>query len=563
MNLQVLKTFANKACDILKMGVNDGRFNELTNLIYIKFQYPDVLNDFIKLDYSLIIDNYKILLNNDEIFFPTNIIKPSILRDIMTHFNNHNVDKDCFGDVFEYLLSYAVSNQKNLGEFYTPQHIIQFMIKMIKPQAGETVLDPFCGTGGVLTECLKYNPDVIVHGAEITTNARVAIMNIILHGGDRYSGVDHIDSLENPIDGIYDCVITNMPFSQNVSLNVSAYYYNGLAKKSGDGVCILHCFKSIKKGGRMALLVPEGVLFKKTLSSVRQFLLENAKLELVVSLPQGVFLPYTGVKTSILYFTGCHEDNISTRDPILFYEVKNDGYTLDNHRRPIDDNDLKIIGDIDFSKLAVEYEKIKENDYNLIANRYTEESSNKNPSTVQEKWDMVKLGELLIPITKSDFLKTKKQEPQLRPVISQAKCSNIGNSNNNTRTVDDTPNNFPVIIFDDFTTSYKYINPIIDYTFEIESPNTIFLQNKNNNNLKYISYAMEIIKFKPSIHKRHWISEYSNFYIPIPPIETQQKIVEEFENIESIITSYEGMLRSFKREREIGLSSYVYEQYYK
>ena len=100
----------------------------------------------------------------------------------------------------------------------------------------------------------------------------------------------------------------------------------------------------------MAIIVHEGMLFKKTLSSVRRFLLENAKLEIVISLPQGVFLPYTGVKTSILYFTGCHEynENTTNRDPILFYEVKNDGYTLNNHRRPIEENDLEYIDYIDF-----------------------------------------------------------------------------------------------------------------------------------------------------------------------------------------------------------------------
>ena len=104
-------------------------------------------------------------------------------------------------------------------------------------------------------------------GEEITATARLAEISMILHGGG-HSGVRHIDSLENPIDGKYDCIMTNMPFSQKVSLETSAGYYDGLAKKSGDGACMLHCFKAVKKGGRMALIVPEGVLFKTVLFTV-------------------------------------------------------------------------------------------------------------------------------------------------------------------------------------------------------------------------------------------------------------------------------------------------------
>ncbi|MCP4653739.1 MAG: N-6 DNA methylase, partial [Candidatus Omnitrophica bacterium] len=104
-----------------------------------------------------------------------------------------------------------------------------------------------------------------IFGSEITTNSRLAKMNMILHG-DGHSGVKQLDSLENPVDNKYDIVITNMPFAQKIK--ESHLYYNGIAKNSGDGVCFVHCFKAAKKGGSMAFVVPEGVLFSKNLSDV-------------------------------------------------------------------------------------------------------------------------------------------------------------------------------------------------------------------------------------------------------------------------------------------------------
>jgi type I restriction enzyme M protein len=267
-------------------------------------------------------------------------------------------------------------------------------VNLVNPKFKETVYDPFCGTGGFLTQAFNHIKDntlinteeekerlkeQTVFGSEITTNSRLAKMNMILHG-DGHSGVKQLDSLENPIDGKYDVVITNMPFAQKTQ---SAHlYYNGIAKNSGDGVCLLHCFKSVKKGGRMAVIVPEGVLFRDSLKNVRKFLIDNAVLQTVVSLPQGVFLPYAGVKTNILYFTDCHSKK--TKDKIWFFNVRNDGFTLDNHRKRIKDNDLKKVDYVDFLKRydkesfldlgfsETNLEKIKKNKYSLVGSFYVD-----------------------------------------------------------------------------------------------------------------------------------------------------------------------------------------------
>nr|WP_041471982.1 N-6 DNA methylase [Rickettsia africae] len=129
-----------------------------------------------------------------------------------------------------------------------------------------------------------------------------------------------------------------MPFSQTITKktskngktitenHITSLFNNGIAKNNGDAACVLHCLQNLKEGGRMALVVPEGFLFRKDTAAVRQFLLSKAKLQLVISLPQqGTFLPYTGVKTSILYFIDVHKPN--NQKEYWFYEVKNIGVT--------------------------------------------------------------------------------------------------------------------------------------------------------------------------------------------------------------------------------------------
>jgi type I restriction enzyme M protein len=194
MDHNELKKFIDGACQILKMGATDSRLDEFSNLTYIKFKYPNALSEFLKLDDSLILDYYQRFLSKNDLFVKTNIENKSILRSIIKYFNDYEIDKDYLGDAFEYLMSQMMAGDRSLGEFYTPRHIIETLVKMVNPQAGENVYDPFCGTGGILVECLKHNKGVTVHGKEITSNARIAKINIDLHGGDS-SNIIKCDSL--------------------------------------------------------------------------------------------------------------------------------------------------------------------------------------------------------------------------------------------------------------------------------------------------------------------------------------------------------------------------------
>ncbi len=306
-------------------------------------------------------------LYNTDIFTPLQIRDASILKEIMDKLNPltlTDVDSDVKGDAFEYFLKASTATKNDLGEYFTPRHIVKTMVRLVNPQIGETIYDPFCGTGGFLIESFRYiynnmarteaNLETLkestVYGNEITNTARITKMNMIL-AGDGHSNINMRDSLANPIDGKttwkdndgnihhngYDIVLANMPYSQKTKYG-DLY---DLPTTNGDSICVQHCMKAINSAspnGRMALVVPEGFLFRKDLTRTREYLLDNCQLQSIISLPQGVFLPYTGVKTDIIYATKVNQKikKSEKKTDFWYFDVKSDGYTLDNHRRKLD-----------------------------------------------------------------------------------------------------------------------------------------------------------------------------------------------------------------------------------
>lgn len=340
-------------------------------------------------------------LYETDIFTPLQIKDAGILKDIMDKLDPlmlTDVDSDVKGDAFEYFLKASTSTKNDLGEYFTPRHIVKTMVRLVNPQIGEKIYDPFCGTGGFLIESFRYihnnmarteaNMKILrestVYGNEITNTARITKMNMIL-AGDGHSNIEMKDSLANPVDGTetymdesgkihhrgFDIVLANMPYSQKTKYG-SLY---DLPSTNGDSICVQHCMKAINSAapnGRMALVVPEGFLFRKDLTKTREYLLDHCQLQSIISLPQGVFLPYTGVKTDIIYATKVNQKVKSSekKKTFWYFDVKSDGYTLDNHRRKLDSPS-------DLSKYE-EYRKLDEDQAN----------------------DMLKVGFEVIPLSK-------------------------------------------------------------------------------------------------------------------------------------------------------------------
>lgn len=429
----LIKIFKNLNDVLRSEGLRAGieRFTEFSNLLFLKLisehnQKPwweeiksnlEGKDDTINYINNHIIKQIEKEYDGDNVFTPISIKNESTLKHIINAIDPlvfSTIDTDIKGDAFEYFLEKTTSTENDLGEYFTPRHVVKAIVDFVSPKYNEKIYDPFCGTGGFLTNAFHYVKEnnnlskkeeynlknKSIYGHELTTTAKTAKMNMILQG-DGHSGIKQVDSLFNPIDKEYDLIITNIPFSQKIvkkviidgkekSINeVTQIYENGQAKNSGDAVCVLHCFRALKKGGRMALVVPEGFLFRNTEKVTRRFLLDNSNLEAVISLPQGAFLPYTAVKTSVLYFINAYIPK--PQKEFWYYEAKNIGFSLDNHRRVIHGfNDLDMIkSSIDKLKKAQKDENIKkgllqdgfqlinlqkviDNNYNLVGSFYRE-----------------------------------------------------------------------------------------------------------------------------------------------------------------------------------------------
>jgi len=318
------------------------------------------------------------------------IDSPEILDEIVRKLSKLNLlsaDTDVKGDAFEYFLknAYQGVNIKDLGEYFTPRNIVRTMVSMIAPRIGERIYDPFCGTGGFLIESFRYlhlrikpEPQLesqlknhTVFGSEITTNARIAKMNMILFG-DGHSNVEKEDSLANPKRGKYDIVLTNPPYSQTTR---HGNYY-ATSPKNGDAVCAMHCFDALNDNGRLAMLVKEDFLSEGgDVGKVRDYILDNAKNFSIVSLPRKLFIPYTPTKTNILYY-----EKTGRRNTTFFYVIKKVGHALTTRKPSIPQNDLPKMMDAfksekpssEIESYIVDNEIIKKSDNSLWVYDYFE-----------------------------------------------------------------------------------------------------------------------------------------------------------------------------------------------
>jgi type I restriction enzyme M protein len=325
--------------------------------------------------------------------------------------------QDIQGDVYEMLLSEIATAGKN-GQFRTPRHIIKLMTELIAPQLGQRIADPACGTAGFLLGAYQYmltqlayktNPDAVspdedgflratvsamlndnlksliedsLFGYDIdATMVRLGLMNLMMHGIDNPK-IDYKDTLtkEYNENNQYDIVMANPPFKgsfdsgdRNPSLKVDT--------NKTELLFISRIFNMLKMGGTAAVIVPQGVLFGagRAFVETRKMLVEEAELKAVISMPGGVFKPYAGVSTAILIFTKASETT-----KVWFYEMQNDGYSLDDKRNKRKESDLQeiikkyqdratLVSDRKEKYFLIAKKEIVENDYDLSLSKYRQE----------------------------------------------------------------------------------------------------------------------------------------------------------------------------------------------
>jgi type I restriction enzyme M protein len=318
-------------------------------------------------------------------------------------------NRDVQGDIYEYLLSQLRSSGKN-GQFRTPRHIIKMMVKLLDPKYGNKICDPACGTAGFLISSFEHIlqnntstklmrngnfagdklnesqwnmlKEETFYGFDFDqTMVRIALMNLMMHGISS-PNIERKNTLSKRYDesNFYDIVLANPPFKGSIDESEISDNFRTQTKKT-ELLFLELIFNLLRTGGKCAVIIPDGVMFgnSKAHKKIRELLLERCNLNAIVSMPSGVFKPYAGVSTSMLLFT-----KGETTKEVWFYDMENDGFSLDDKREKIDNDDIPDIiekfknrhkedsKDRKKKNFIVPIKEIKDNSYDLSISKYKE-----------------------------------------------------------------------------------------------------------------------------------------------------------------------------------------------
>jgi type I restriction enzyme M protein len=429
---ELIKVFADANDLLRKEGLREGveRFTEFSNLLFLKMiseieadreqngeqriiDKKFCWDQFNKRDAQGMFDyiNDTILprlagkYNHSGDVFQTSLLikNPLTLKrivDKLSELQLLDADSDIKGDAFEYFLKNSVTVGNDLGEFFTPRHIVKLIVDLVDPRFGETVYDPCCGTGGFLIEAfrhvkakVKQTPTAIAtlkektfYGRELTGTAKIAKMNMILTG-DGHNNIKQMDSLENPVKGKYDVVLTNFPFSQQTDFG--SYY--GFTTDDANPIFLKHIIDALSKKGRAGVVVPDGLLYDEQgeYVKIRKILLTQCNLIAVIKLHNFVFRPFTGQPTSILIF----EKGSATKS-VWFFDVSEDGYKKSSSKRgrlSRKENDLPLLRQI-WSEKSQTAQSWRASVRDIARHRYSLSADTYDPKvTRNRKFDEVAL----------------------------------------------------------------------------------------------------------------------------------------------------------------------------
>ncbi len=316
-------------------------------------------------------------------------------------------DRDTKGDLYEYLLSKIATAGTN-GQFRTPRHIIKMMVNIMQPTQEDTICDPACGSAGFLVAVSEYvhehhtdwfheadfrkhyNSDMFTGIEFDSTMLRIGAMNLQLHGieNPQLLGVDALSEANAELRDEYSLILANPPFKGSLDFDsVEGSLLKTVKTKKTELLFLGLMLRMLKVGGRCAVIIPDGVLFGSSNAhkKIRQTLIEGNKLEAIISMPSGVFKPYAGVSTAIMVFT---KTNNGGTDKVWFYDMQADGYSLDDKRNAIKEDDIPDIiqrfkqrnqddgaeakRERTEQSFLVPFDEIKDNDWDLSINRYKE-----------------------------------------------------------------------------------------------------------------------------------------------------------------------------------------------
>jgi type I restriction enzyme M protein len=508
---------------------------------------------------------------------------PSTLKMFLKEINEfHYSHSEKLGDAFEYLIS-IMGSQGDAGQFRTPRHIIDFIVEIVNPQKNETILDPACGTAGFLISSykhiLKTNTDKKlgdklsaedkkkvgenVSGYDISPEMiRLSLVNMYLHGFSTPK-IDEYDTLssEDKWNEYFDVILANPPFFSPKG-GIQPHKRFGVESKKAEVLFTSYILEHLKPNGRAGIIIPEGIIFQtgKAYKELRKQLIENALIG-VISLPAGVFNPYSGVKTSVLILD---KKLNKESDSIFFAEVKNDGFNLGAQRDPIKENDIpQIIDQIKMSDneesgllMYVDKEDIIQNDCILSLERYKKQIDR------QSNFDLVSLESVFSEIKNGKNVKQQDEEGRYR--VSRIASIADGTFNLSATKWTDDPvdeSNFLQkgdILFSHIN-SMDHLAKTAIFNLDkkiIHGSNLIKLKPIQNQILPL--YALFIFKSNNFItdakrYAQKAVNQASintknikSLQIPLPPLEVQQEIVDELEGYQKIIDGCKQVVENYK-----------------
>lgn len=528
---------------------------------------------------------------------------PETLKSFLKEINEFEYDhSERLGDAFEYLLS-VLGSQGDAGQFRTPRNIIDFMVEILEPKKNEKILDPACGTAGFLISAYKH---IIKHNSknfdpnndpkpfelqniklsELTVNGkgfrgekltsderkrlvdnitgydispdmvRLSLVNMYLHGFSNPKIYEY-DTLsrDDKWDEKAEVILANPPFMSPKG-GIKPHSRFSVPSNRSEVLFVDYMAEHLTSQGRAAIIVPEGVVFQTANAYVQlRKMLTEESLVGVISLPAGLFNPYSGVKTSILWLD---KQLAKKTKNLLFVKIENDGYDLGAQRRPIRENDLPIayrtimqykellmlgkhFKEEAWQKIKiVEKSKIsKDGDYSLSGERYVDVKVFTNA-----KWPMVEVGEVVTTITPpTKMLRENFGSVGSFPIIDQSQEEISGWTNDESGLV---KSEKPLVIFGDHTCAVKYT----DKPFAQGADGIKILLTNDQLLPRFLYYVLKIKPIETDGYQRHF-AKLKRYKIPLPTISVQEEIVMELEGYQKVVSGARQIVENYKPRIEV------------